>query len=279
MRVHQSWRGYLTVLLLLVLGMTAGVLSSASTVCRAADTEHLQIDDEILLGAKLKPQIIQKSGGEWRNPAKLKMIVDIVSRLVPVADRSQVDKVRRNYNVTLVNDRSINASCTFGGNITVTRGFIEAFDGQADVIACVLGHEISHSARRHLCNSVERRVSFKGRHASHTLLSLYQLYLSRGFQPAQEMEADYYGMIYAKKAGYNPEGMVRFCEFALDLWGKQKPGMGSRVKDWLQDNHPRTQSRLVNARDVAKRLNSGQSVPTTPVPIYDGPGVLDPNNL
>lgn len=262
----------------LVLAMVALLLPGTSRV-QAREMEHLQIDDEILLGTRVKPELIEKSGGVWNNPAKLREIVEIVSRLVPAADRSQVGKIRRNYNVTLVNDRSINASCTFGGNITVTRGFIEAFDGQTDIIACVLGHEICHSARRHLCNAVERRVSFKGRHGSQTLLALYQMYLSRGFQPAQEMEADYYGMIYAKKAGYNPEGMVRFCEFALDLWGKQKPGVTTRVKDWLQDNHPRTQSRLANARDVAQRLNRGEQVPTTPVPIYDGPGILDPNKL
>lgn len=279
MSVHRSWRDHLAVVLLLMLGTVALLVPGSFAVCQAGEVEHLQIDDEILLGSRMNPRIIEKCGGAWNSPATLQMIVAVVNRLVPYADRSQVEKLRRNYSVTLVNDRSINASCTFGGNITVTRGFIEAFGGQTDVIACVLGHEITHSARRHLCNSVERRVSFKNRHGSQTLIALYQLYLSRGFEPAQEMEADVYGMIYAKKAGFNPEGMARFCEFALDHWGRQKPGVTSRLKNWLQDNHPRTQSRLANAREVAKRLNAGQSVPTTPVPIYDGPGVLDPNQL
>lgn len=256
--------------------LSALLLWGGAAPARGDDaSDHLQIDDEIALGVEIKANAIKEFGGVYNNPEQYQRILALVARILPYSDRAHVTKLRRAYNLTLVNDRSVNAMCSIGGNILVTRGLIEQHRGDIDLMAFVIGHEIAHAARRHSADEIENMVMFQYRHKSRLMRKIGKIYTSRAQSPKQEMEADTCAMIYVTKAGFNPEGALRFFGSSMKDWEQEKPGVLTRVKDWMRDTHPRTQSRITNAQNVIATLRAGKPVPMTPVPIYNGPPILN----
>lgn len=241
----------------------------------APSSAHVTIAQEIQLGKELAPTVRRLNGGTWQNAAALERIRAMGARLVAVSDRSQVPRLRENYGFELLGTKNINAMAIPGGTTFVTRGLIE-LGLTDDEMACVLAHEIAHAARRHGAINVETDKDMKARIDSNHKGRLMRLvgrvytlaYLRKRLDPGLELEADYYGQVYAARAGFNPMGMVRLFERFEKMEKKGRSGLSQRIMVMLFDNHPPTPERIRKAKDLADKLNRKEPVQTVPVPIY-----------
>src|SRR5215510_5434406 len=154
------------------------------------------------------------------------------------------------FTIKVVESDEINAFALPGGFFYVNSGLILAADEEAE-LAGVMAHEIGHVAARHATRQMTRAqwanigtiplifvgggIGYAVRSAAGLGLPLTFLTFSRGF----EEEADYLGVQYLYKTGYDPGAMVRFFE---KLQAKEKAKPGSIGK--LFSTHPATGDRI-----------------------------------
>jgi predicted Zn-dependent protease len=75
----------------------------------------------------------------------------------------------------------------------------------------------------------------------------------------REFEADKYGMVYLKRAGYRPEAAIWLQEF----FAKQQPKSESGFVHWvthLFSTHPHAEDRAAQNRETLKEINAGTLV-------------------
>ena len=97
------------------------------------------------------------------------------------------------YKVRLSQTSTINAYAD-GKNITMTSGMM-SFVKDDNELALIIGHELGHNTMGHI-----RKI------VSNIILSVGATRYTRPF----ETEADYVGLYYMVRAGYNPEGVEEF---------------------------------------------------------------------
>lgn len=152
------------------------------------------------------------------------LIAEYVNRLGQNIGRNSDVKVP--LDIRVVRDRQINAFALPGGFFYVNTGLIRFARDEAE-LAGVMGHEIAHIAGRHATRQISRGVlvnataeallrTYGGNNlgtlialnAANVALPLTFLKFSRTF----EKKADFLGMQYLYKAGYDPLAMVSFFE-------------------------------------------------------------------
>src|SRR5215471_19815406 len=138
------------------------------------------------------------------------------------------------FTFKIIDDDDINAISLPGGPVYINSGMILAADDEAE-LAGAMAHEIAHVALRHGTRQMTRAniaqilsipigiavplpVNVPG-----LILPPAFLKFSRDF----EVEADYYGVQYMYKAGYDPSALVSFFE-KIEALEKKKPGALSR---------------------------------------------------
>lgn len=140
-------------------------------------------------------------------------------------------------------------------SVHVTQGLMRILNSEEE-IAGVLGHEIGHVRLGHYGQGVARNVGWAllgivldktvgnaGSIAGNVAMNLAESGFSRG----QEVEADDYGTVLLKKAGYDPKGLYRAMKAFADNKYVTKPnGFNS---------HPPTARRLKHLLDKAKEVS------------------------
>jgi len=200
---------------------------------------------EISIGIKEYPLQIQLSGGPYLLDPELSQYVNRVGqKLAKESDRAHLP-----YEFTIVNDSQWNAWALPGGKIAINRGLLESLRNESE-LAAVLGHEIVHSAARHSAQTMERGIWMQAGLLGLTLAvdeEMQGLVYDTGSKAAgitmlkysrdAESESDYYGMLYMKRAGYDPTGAVTLQElFAENMesaggWLDSHPASIERVRD------------------------------------------------
>jgi predicted Zn-dependent protease len=164
------------------------------------------------------------------------------------------------FTIKVVQDDEINAFALPGGFFYVNTGLIEAADDEAE-LAAVMGHEIAHVAARHatenaakgeLANIASIPLIMVGgpagyglQQAAGFLVPLQFLHFSR----ANESEADYLGLQYMYKAGYDPSAFVSMFE---KLEAKETNRAGSVSK--MFSTHPATADRIEATKKNIERI-------------------------
>src|SRR6266850_2823257 len=154
------------------------------------------------------------------------------------------------FTIKVVESDEINAFALPGGFFYVNSGLILAADDESE-LAGVMAHEIAHVAARHgtkqaskaeLINFASIPLIFMGgvggfalRQAAGFLIPMQFLQFSR----SDEAEADYLGLQYIYKAGYDPGAAVSFFE---KLQAKESARPGSVSK--MFSTHPPTGDRI-----------------------------------
>ena len=154
------------------------------------------------------------------------------------------------FTIKVVDDDSVNAMALPGGFFYVNTGLILAADEEAE-LAGVMAHEIAHVAARHASRGETRAqlanllsiplifvgggIGYAARSAAGFALPMTFLKFSRSF----EAEADYLGLQYMYKAGYDPNAFVAFFE-KLAAQEKKKPGSLAKAFS----THPQTPDRI-----------------------------------
>jgi predicted Zn-dependent protease len=161
------------------------------------------------------------------------------------------------FTIKVLDTDEINAMALPGGFFYVNSGLILACDSE-DELAGVMAHEIAHVAAHHAAREMTKLnymqigsiplmiftqgtwIGYGIYEASQLAVPLTFLQFSREY----EAEADYLGIQYAYRAGYDPQGMVSIFE-KLDALEKHKPGAISRAFS----DHPATPDRIANVED------------------------------
>jgi predicted Zn-dependent protease len=159
------------------------------------------------------------------------------------------------FTIKVVESEEINAFALPGGFFYVNTGLILAADDEAE-LAGVMAHEIAHVTARHGTENAAKGqilniasipliflggpIGFGVRQAAGFLIPLQFLEFSRD----HETEADYLGLQYLYKTGYDPGAAVSFFE-KLQAKETAKPGTISK----MFRTHPPTEDRITKTKD------------------------------
>jgi predicted Zn-dependent protease len=154
------------------------------------------------------------------------------------------------FTIKVVDTDDINAFALPGGFFYVDSGLILAADNEAE-LAGVMSHEIAHVAACHAAREMSRGqlmnlasipLIFVGGGIGYALGNIAGLAMPMGFLKFTrtfESEADYLGIQYMYKAGYDPQSLTAFFEKVKAL-EKHKPGSLAKAFD----THPQTPDRI-----------------------------------
>jgi predicted Zn-dependent protease len=187
------------------------------------------------------------------------VVTEYVNRIGQNLVRNSDAKVP--FTIKVVDSDEINAMALPGGFFYVNSGLILAADNEAE-LAGVMAHEIAHVALRHGTRGQTRAdianimsiplifvgggIGYAAREVAGIGLPMTFLKFSRGF----EAEADYFGVQYMYKAGYDPNEFVNFFE-KVQAQEKKKPGSLSKAFA----THPQTPDRIEKTQEeIAKIL-------------------------
>ena len=213
----------------------------------------ISIEKEIALGKQLAAEV-EKQSKLITDP----VVTEYVSRVGQNLVRNSDAKVP--FTIKVIDSDEVNAFALPGGFLYVNSGLILAADEEAQ-LAGVMAHEIAHVAARHgteqyskaeLVNFASIPLIFVGgpigygiREAAGFLIPLQFLQFSRG----AEREADYLGIQYAYKAGYDPTASISFFE-KLEAQEKRKPGFLSKAFS----THPPTEERILKSQEEIQNI-------------------------
>lgn len=213
----------------------------------------MSLEKEIALGRQLAAEV-EKSSKLITDP----VITEYVNRVGQNLVRNSDAKVP--FTIKVIDSDDINAFALPGGYFFVNTGLILAADEEAE-LAGVMAHEIAHVAARHgteqyskaqLFNYASIPLIFVGggigygvRQAFSLLVPLQFLKFSR----SAEREADYLGVQYAYKTGYDPAAFISFFE-KIKAQEKHKPGRLAQAFA----THPPTDDRIRRSQEEIEKI-------------------------
>lgn len=201
------------------------------------------LEKEIALGKQLAQQV-ERQSKVINDP----VVAEYVNRVGQNLVRNSDAKVP--FTIKVIEDPTVNAFALPGGFFFVQSGLILKADTEAE-LAGVMAHEIAHVAARHATRQQTRMtiaqlatvpLIFMGGAAAYGIYQASGLLVPLGFlqfSRSQESEADYLGVQYMYKTGYDPTGFVDFFE-KIQTLEKRKPGTVSK----LFSTHPPTDDRI-----------------------------------
>jgi beta-barrel assembly-enhancing protease len=154
------------------------------------------------------------------------------------------------FTFKVIDSDVINAFSLPGGFVYINSGIIMAADEEAE-LAGVMAHEIAHVCARHATRQLTRSqyagiatipLIFVGGGIGYAVYNAAGLGLPIAFMSFQrgfEAEADYLGLQYDYKTGYDPQAFISFFE-KVQAEEKKKPGF----MDKTFASHPQTPDRI-----------------------------------
>ncbi len=216
---------------------------------------------EIGLGTKQYLPSRQMQGGDYNTaPQVVAYVKRVGQRLAAVSDR------KLPYEFNVINDSTPNAWALPGGKIVINRGLLVELESEAE-LAAVLAHEIVHAAARHGAKGMERGVLLQGAILAAGMASQNSEYaqmavgaagigaqlITKKYSRGAESEADFYGMKYMSRAGYDPRAAVKLQQTFVRL----SKGGDSNWLNGLFASHPPSQERVNANRITAANLPQG----------------------
>ena len=213
------------------------------------------LDSEIAMGKQLA-QAVERDAKLVDDP----IVAEYVNRIGQNLVRNSDAKVP--FTIKVLDTEVVNAFALPGGFFFVNSGLILKTDTEAE-LAGVMAHEIAHVAARVGTRQVTRGdlmqigaivasiatggwTGYAVRQLSGLAIPLGYLRFSQGF----EKEADFYGLQYMYKAGYDPLAFVDFFE-KIETLEKKKPGSIDKVFS----SHPMTDERIkLSQAEIQKDL-------------------------
>jgi predicted Zn-dependent protease len=164
------------------------------------------------------------------------------------------------FTIKVIDSDVVNAMALPGGFFYVNSGLILAADEEAEM-AGVMAHEIAHVAACHVAREQTRYtlmqlatiplifvgggIGYGAYEAAGPAAMMGILKFSRGF----EAEADYLGVEYMYRAGYDPSAFVSFFE-KIQAMEKKKPGTLAKTFD----THPQTPDRIEKTQEEIRKI-------------------------
>jgi len=208
------------------------------------------LEREIALG-KQAAQEVEKTSKMINDP----VVTEYVNRVGQNLVRNSDAKVP--FTIKVIDSDEINAFALPGGFFYVNSGLILRADEEAE-LAGVMSHEIAHVAARHGTKNATKGELMQfasiplillgpGGWAGYGLYEGLNLAIPIGylkFSRDAEREADYLGLQYMYKAGYDPNAFVSFFE-KIEAEERRHPGSIPKVFS----THPPTPERVQKAQE------------------------------
>jgi predicted Zn-dependent protease len=203
---------------------------------------------------------------------------DVKSKHAKSKDRARIDQLQRVGDriakvvfwdmpnadwefVVFDEPKQINAFAMAGGKVGVFSGLFKIANTD-DELAAVIAHEIAHVTARHVherlsqqmlaeAGSVVGAVGLMGAGAgsltTSTIMGLYGSSASMqmlAYDRAKEKEADYIGIMYAARAGFNPEAALTVMERL------EAETAGTPLPPVFASTHPPTSERITQLQEA-----------------------------
>jgi beta-barrel assembly-enhancing protease len=212
-------------------------------------------DSEIKMGKSYADQI-EKSTRMITDP----VVTEYVNRIGQNIVKNSDCKVP--FTIKVIDSDEINAMALPGGFFYVNSGLILNADEEAE-LAGVMAHETAHVCAHHAAREMTRMnyaqlgtiplimltgYSWTGYgiyEAAQLAVPVTFLMFSREF----EAQADYLGVQYMYRAGYDPQAFITFFEKVQAL-EKRKPGLVSKAFS----DHPQTPDRILHSQEEIARI-------------------------
>ncbi|MEO6005499.1 MAG: M48 family metallopeptidase [Opitutus sp.] len=216
----------------------------------------VQPSQELALGAQSFQQI--RTDEKVSTDAAMNARVRKVGERIAAAVGDQMQNAQ--WEFVVFDSKDVNAFALPGGKVGVYTGLLKLASSD-DELAIVMGHEIGHVIARHGAERMSEQMVIQG------LGALGSAYASSRFAPetvqlfqtayggaatvgrvlphsrANESEADHMGVVFAAKAGYNPEAAIGFWE----KMSQQKTGAPGTLEKFLS-THPADAQRIADLR-------------------------------
>jgi tetrahydromethanopterin S-methyltransferase subunit G len=240
-------------------GMMPGVKAGSIEDVNAVGTRNIggrgmgnwySTESEIRMGKQYADEI-EKSTKFITDPVVTEYINRIGQNIVKNSD------CKVPFTIKVIDTDEINAMALPGGFFYVNSGLVLAADEEAE-LGGVMAHEIAHVCAHHAAREMTRAnyaqigmvplimmtgytwTGYGIYEAAQLMIPITFLEFSREF----EAQADYLGVQYMYRAGYDPQAFVTFFEKVENL-EKQKPGAVAKVFE----NHPQTPDRIEHTEE------------------------------
>lgn len=215
---------------------------------RVAHRSIISLENEVAIGKKLSDQIDRQA-----KLVKDPIISEYVNRVAQNIARNSDLKVP--LTVKVIDAPGINAFALPGGFLYVNSGTLLALDNESQ-LAGIIGHEIAHVACRHWASQMTKAAILRYTMLPVMILSggmSYPIYVGTmeamnygipiaflKFSRDDEAEADYFGLQYLLKAGYDPESYISVFSKVIE---EERKDPGSAPKVFM--DHPPTPDRII----------------------------------
>ena len=214
------------------------------------------LEREVALGKQLA-QEIERTAKFVDDP----VVVEYVNRVGQLLVRNSDAKV--NFTIKVIDDDTLNAFALPGGFFYVNSGLILAADEEAEM-AGVMAHEISHVTARHGTKQATKgelmqlamipaMIFLPGGWAGYGIYQGLNFLIPVTFlmfSRSAERDADFLGLQYMYKAGYDPNAYVAFFE-KVQAQERKRPGSIPKIFS----SHPPTPERIQNTqKEIASIL-------------------------
>jgi predicted Zn-dependent protease len=186
------------------------------------------------------------------------IIAEYVNRIGQNLVRNSDAKVP--FTIKVIDSEDINAFALPGGFFFVNSGIVLNAANEAEM-AGVMAHEIAHVAARHGTRQASTGQFLQiatiplwvmGGWTGYAIRQAANIAIPMGylqFTKTYEREADYLGLQYMYKAGYDPTAFVDFFE-KIQTLEKKKPGSMAKVFS----THPPTDDRIKAAQEEIEKI-------------------------
>jgi predicted Zn-dependent protease len=272
--------GGMRLLILLAFAAYGGYYWLSNRTTDALTGEKVVIDksispqDEKALGLQAYQEILTQEQPLPPDSAQARQVREVAQRLIAkipeVEDalaaehNAQAPHVEKNFDwdVNVLQSDQVNAFCLPGGKIAVYTGLLPVAQN-ADAMAIVLGHEISHALLRHGAQRMtQQKLEQIGQMAAATsgmdqqqmqaVMAVYGYGHALPYARKQETQADEMGLMLAAAACYNPHE-------AIPLWQRMDAASGGGGQPEFASTHPNPGTRMKDLQSLMPKAMDYQS--------------------
>jgi predicted Zn-dependent protease len=201
----------------------------------------------------------QKKGVLDKDPAVVKRVRDITTRLIPHTTVFRPDAAKWPWEVHVISVEEVNAWCMPAGKMAMYTGLIQKLNATDDEIAAVMGHEIAHALREHARERMSRQMGTQlgvgllgaifgvGELGQSIAGNVANVAINLPNSRLHETESDRIGVELAARAGFDPRA-------AIGLWEKMgKLSGGGQPPKWLS-THPSHEDRIADLKVYSEKV-------------------------
>ncbi|MBP8952754.1 MAG: M48 family metalloprotease [Armatimonadetes bacterium] len=204
--------------------LIAGLMVLVLTGCNDGGTFLMSMNDEIKLGQNAADEF-ERENPVLRSGTQVNLVKSVGDRIA-----AQAVPPRYPYDFRVIDSDTVNAVAFLGGRIYFYRGLLDAVNNDPDMIAWVMGHEVTHVAFRHSAKRIEQQLGVDlltqvllGKSDAAQIAGAVSGLMFLDYGRDKELQADHQGLKYSAKAGYDPTAAIAVIRVFQSLHGQTDP--------------------------------------------------------